>query len=65
MFEESAPPIPVARLIGRSGFGDAVGSVDAAASNNIQEITFLAGSLTWNDDAVCGVRIWLNIFVSF
>ena len=33
MFEECAPPIPVSRLIGRSGFGDAVGSVEAAATN--------------------------------
>ena len=35
--------ILVARLIGRSGFGNAVVSVKAAASNGIQEI--LVGNL--------------------
>ena len=62
MFEECALPIPVDRLLGHSGFGDAVGSVNAAASNDIQEITFLGVFLTRNDAAVCGGRIWL-IFV--
>ena len=65
MFEECAPPIPVARLLGRSGFGDAVGSVDDAASGNIQEITFMSDCLMWNNAAACGGRIWLRIFVSF
>ena len=41
MFDEFAPPIPVARLLGRSGFGNAVGSLEAAASDDIQEITLL------------------------
>ena len=64
MFEECAPPIPVARMLGRSGFGDAVESVKAVASNDIQEIMFLGGCLIWNDADVCGGRIWLNKFVS-
>ena len=64
MFEECAPHIPVSRLISRSGVGDAVGSVEAAASNNIQEIMLLGGCLMWNDAAVCGGRIWLKYFVS-
>ena len=64
MFEEFAPPIPVARLLGRSGFGNAVGSVKATASNGIQEIPFLGGCLMWNDAAVCCGRIWLKRFVS-
>ena len=51
MFEECAPPTPVSRLIGRSGFGDAVGSVEAATRDDIQEITFLGVYLMWNDAA--------------
>ena len=62
MLEECAPPFPVARLIGRSGFGNAVGSVEAAARNDIQEITFLGSCLMWNDAAVCCGKIWLKIF---
>ena len=55
MFEECAPSIPVARLLGCSGFGDSVGSVEAAASDDIQEITFLGDFLMWNNAAVyCG-----------
>ena len=64
MFEECAPPIPVDRLLGCSGFGDAVGSVENAASDDIQEITLLGGCLMWNDAAICFGRIWLNFFVS-
>ena len=60
MFEECTPPIPVSRLLVRSGFGNAVGYVEAAASNNIQEITFLGSCLMWNDATVCGVRIRLK-----
>ena len=37
MFEECAPIIPVAGLLGRGGFVDAVGSVKTDASNDIQE----------------------------
>ena len=62
MFEECAPPIPVSRLLGCNGFGDAVGCVEAAASDDIQEITVLGVCLMWNDAAVCGDRIWLNFF---
>ena len=63
MLEKFSPPIPVDRLIGRSGFGDAVGSVEAAAGDDIQEITFLGSCLMWNNAAVCCGRIWLKIFV--
>ena len=63
MFEEYSPPLPVARLLGRSGFGDAVGSVEAAASDDIQEITSLGSCLMCNNAAVCCGKIWLKIFV--
>ena len=62
MFEECAPTIPVARLLDRSDFGDAVGSVKAAASIDIQDITFLGSCLMWNNDAVCCGSIWLKKF---
>ena len=64
MFKEYSPPFPVARLLGRSGFGDAVGSVEAAARDDIQDITFLGSCLMWNDAAVCCGRILLRSFVS-
>ena len=51
-------------MIGCSGFGDAIGSVEADASDDIHEITFLGGCLMWKDAAVCGGRIWLKHFVS-
>ena len=60
MFEECSPPIPFSSLLGHSGFGDAVWSVEAAASYDIQEITFLGGCLIWNDAAVCCGMIWLK-----
>ena len=60
MFEECAPNILVTILLGRSGFGDSVGCVDAAASDDIQEITFMVGCLMWNNAAVCGGRIRLK-----
>ena len=63
MFEESAPPIPVDRILGLSGSCDAFGSIEAAASNDIHEITFLGGCLMRNDAAVCGGRIWLNFLL--
>ena len=49
MFEECAPPIPVARMLDRGRFDDAVGCVEAAASNDIKEITFLGSCLMYND----------------
>ena len=64
MFEECATPIPVSRLIGHSGFENDVGSVEADARNDIQEITLLGGCLMWNDATVCGGKIRLNVFVS-
>ena len=64
MFEECATPIPVSRLLGCSGFGDAVGCVEAEYSNDIQEIMFLGGCLMWNNADVYGDRIRLKFFVS-
>ena len=63
MFEEYSPPFPVARLLGRSGFGEAVGSIEAAASDDSQEITFLGSCLMWNNAAVCCGKIWSKMFV--
>ena len=62
MFEECSPPLPFARLLDRSGFGDAVGNVKAAAINDIQEITFLGSYLMWNNAAVCCGKMWSKIF---
>ena len=64
MLKECASPIPVARLLDRSGFGDAVGRVKSAASDDIQEITFLGGCLMRNNATVYCGRIWLEFFVS-
>ena len=64
MLEECAPAIPVSRLLGWSGFGNAVGSVEASASDDIQEIKFLGSCLMLNNAAVCCGRIWLKCFVS-
>ena len=63
MLEECDPTFPVARLLGRSGFDNAVGRVESAASDDIQEITFLGRYLMWNDAAVCCGKIWLKMFV--
>ena len=63
MLEECAPPFPVSRLLGRSGFGDSVGSVKAADSDEIQEIMFLDSCLMWNNANVCCGNIWLKMFV--
>ena len=63
MCEECAPSVPVSRLIGRSSFGDSFGRVNDAASKNIQEVISLRRGLMWNDAAVCGGRMDLNIFV--
>ena len=52
MFEEYAPPITVARLLSRSGVGDAIESVKTAASDDIQEKMFLGGFLMWHYAAV-------------
>ena len=63
MSEECYIPFPVARLLDRSGFVDAVGSVEAAASYDIQEMIFLGIFLMWNNAAVCCGKIWLKFFV--
>ena len=52
MFEKYAPPIPVARLLGRSGVCDAVESFNTAASDDIQEEMFLDRFLMWHYAAV-------------
>ena len=64
MFEECVPPILVARLICRSGFGGAVGCAEAADSNDIQYIMFMGDFFMCNDSDVYGGRIWLKRFVS-
>ena len=51
-------------MLSRSGFDDAVGIVEAAANDDIQEIKFLSCCLMWNDAAVCGGRIRLKFLVS-
>ena len=63
MLEKCAQPFPVFIMLGCSGFGNAVGRVEAAASDDIQEITFLVSCLMWNDAAVCCGKIWLKMFV--
>ena len=63
MFEECVPLILVTSLLDRSGFGDAIGCIESAASDDIQEITFLGGCLMWNNAAVFGDRIRLIICV--
>ena len=40
---------PVARLIGRSSFGDSIGRVEDASSDNIQDMISLGGIFMWND----------------
>ena len=52
MFEECAPPIPVARLFGCSGVGDAVESVKTDTSGDIREKMLLNGCLMWHYAAV-------------
>ena len=44
-------------MLGRSGFGNAIGSVETVAIDDIQEITFLGGCLMW--------KIPLSVVVGF
>ena len=60
---KGAPPIPFYRLLGRSGFSNAVGCVKAAASDDIQEIVSMGGCFMWNNEVVCGGRVRLIFFV--
>ena len=60
--EKYAPSLPVTRLLGRSGFENSVGCVEADASDNTKEITSLGGCLMQNNAAVFGGRVWLNMF---
>ena len=57
IIEECAPLIPFYRLIDRSGFGDAFGSVKTTASDDVQEKTFLGGCLMWHYAAVWTLSI--------
>ena len=50
--EECAPCFSVARLIGRSSFGDSLICVKYSASEKIKEIISLGFILMWNDAAV-------------
>ena len=43
----------------------AVGIVEADASDDIQDITFLGGFLMWKNANVCCGGIWLKCFVCF
>ena len=49
--------------MGSSGFGDSFGSVDDAASDNIQEVISLGRGLMCNDAVICGGRMDLKIVV--
>ena len=60
MCEKFTPSFLVSILLGCSGFGDFLGIVEDAASDNIQEIIYLGGTLMWNDSDVCGGRIELK-----
>ena len=72
MCEEFSPSISVARLLVRSGFGDAVGCVEDAAIDDIQDLTSLGGCLICNYVTVCCgrvrlkflVRVWLDMWKS-
>ena len=66
------PSISVARLLGRSGFGNTVDRVEDAAIDDIQEITSLGVCLVCNNVTVCCgrvglkflVRVWLDMWKS-
>ena len=65
MFQECAPPIQGCQTACLQWFfGNAVGCVEATASNDIQDITFLGGALMWKYANVCGDRIRLKTFAS-
>ena len=59
MCEECEQYLPVARMFGRSGFGNPLGHVEDEANVNIQEIISLGGSLMWNNAAIYGGRMEL------
>ena len=63
MCDKCAPSTTVTRLLGRSGFGNTVGSIEAAASEYTQEIASLNGRLMQKNDSVCVRRVRLKIFV--
>ena len=46
--------VPVARLIGRSGFGDSFGYFEDTDSDNIQEVISMGRGWIFHDAAVCG-----------
>ena len=55
--------MPVARLLGHSGFGDSFGRVEDSISKDTQEIISLGIGLMWNDTTVCGVIMGLEFLV--
>ena len=59
MFEQCAPSIPVSRLCGHSGVGDAIESFKTVTSDDIQKKMFLDGCLMWNDTTVLTLFIIL------
>ena len=60
MCDKFAQSIPVTILFGRSGFGDAIGCIEAATGDDTQEFTSLGGCSMWNNAAICSGRVWLK-----
>ena len=64
MDEEFALSVPVAILIGRSGFGDYLYTVKDDARKNIQEVISIYVVLIWNNAIICdgsrGEKIWVR-----
>ena len=50
-------------MLGRSDFGDPLGHVEDAASENVQEIISMGDSLMCNYAAVCGGKMDLNLLL--
>ena len=65
MCEESEQSLPVARLLGSSGFGDSFCGIDNAASDNINEVISLGIILMYNNAAICGGRIDMQSVVRY
>ena len=63
MCKECAPSVPVAILLGCSGFADSFGQFDDDASDNIQEIISMGSGFMWNDADIFGGRMGLKILV--
>ena len=63
--DKFTPYILVTIMIRCSGFGNAVGCVKSAASDDTKEIKSLCGCLMGNNAAFYGGRLWLKPFVRF